>query len=247
VCTCRSHLWLLRLQNLVRGNSDGIEQSWRISAPEIEQRVSAAAQAVLGERPAIAIALEESGIDSNRLPSVLKSAQAWIERLASRSEAAALGELIERVVLSRESIQLSIKLPLALIEPSDVASPVSLLLSRLVPMQMKRRGVEMRIVLEGDATPNRVDLPLLKAVARARSWADELVSGKVRSVGELARREGIDSRSVRRLIPLGFLAPRIIEAIAEGRQPVELTVEALTRRIDLPLLRSAQEQALGIE
>jgi site-specific DNA recombinase len=114
-------------------------------------------------------------------------------------------------------------------------------------MQMKRRGVEMRIVLEGDATPTRVDLPLLKAVARARRWADDLVSGKVRSVGELARREGIDGRSVRRLIPLGFLSPRIIEAIAEGRQPVELTVEMLTRRIDLPLLWSAQEQALGIE
>jgi site-specific DNA recombinase len=120
-------------------------------------------------------------------------------------------------------------------------------LSRLVPMQMKRRGVEMRIVLEGESNPVPVDLPLLKAVARARRWADDLVSGKVRSVGELARREGIDGRSVRRLIPLGFLAPRIVEAIAEGRQPVELTLEALTRRIDLPLLWNAQEQALGMK
>jgi site-specific DNA recombinase len=96
-------------------------------------------------------------------------------------------------------------------------------------MQMKRRGVEMRIVLQGDSNPTRVDLPLLKAVARARRWADELASGKARSVGELARREGIDSRSVRRLIPLGFLSPGIVEAIAAGRQPVELTVERLTR------------------
>jgi site-specific DNA recombinase len=102
-------------------------------------------------------------------------------------------------------------------------------------------------VLQGDSNPARVDLSLLKAVARARRWADELVSGKVRSVSDLARREGIDGRSVRRLIPLGFLSPRIIEAIAEGRQPVELTVEALTRRIDLPLLWSAQEQALGMK
>jgi hypothetical protein len=69
---------------------------------------------------------------------------------------------------------------------------------------------------------------------------------KVRSVRELARREGLDGRSVRRLIPLGFLAPPIVEAIAEGRQPPESTLEALTRRIDLPLLWSAQEQALGI-
>jgi site-specific DNA recombinase len=235
-------------RTLVRGTSEGIELGWRIPAPEIEQRVSAAAQAVLGDRPAIALALEESGVDLNRLPAVLKSAHSWSERLASRNEvAAALVELIERIQLGRESLHLSLKLPLALAEPNDASSPLSLLLSRLVPMQMKRRGVEMRIVLEGDSNPARVDLPLLKAVARARRWADELISGKVRSIGDLARREGIDGRSVRRLIPLGFLAPRIIEAIAEGRQPVELTVEALTRRIDLPLLWSAQEQALGIE
>jgi hypothetical protein len=79
----------------------------RISALEIEKRVSAAAQVVLGDRPAIALALEASGIDLNRLPSVLKSARAWVERLASKGEsAAALGELIERVQLSRESLSL---------------------------------------------------------------------------------------------------------------------------------------------
>jgi DNA invertase Pin-like site-specific DNA recombinase len=134
-------------RTLVRGNSDGAEQGWRISAPEIEQRVSTAAQAVLGDGPAIALALEESGVDTNRLPSVLKSAHAWVERLASGSEAAAaLGELIERVQLGRESIHLSLKLPLAFNGPFDVASPAKLLLSRLLPMQMKRRGIEMRIV-----------------------------------------------------------------------------------------------------
>jgi site-specific DNA recombinase len=234
-------------RELVRGNSEDAEQGWRISAPEIEQKVSAAAQAALSDRPAIALAFEASGVDPNRLPSVLRSAQAWIERLASRGDGAApLGELIERVQLSRESLHLSLKLPLAPAEPSDVTGPVSLMLSRLVPMQMKRRGVEMRIVLEGESNPVPVDLPLLKAVARARRWADDLESGKVRSVGELARREGMDGRSVRRLIPLGFLAPRIVEAIAEGRQPVDLTLEALTRRIDLPLLWSAQHQALGV-
>jgi hypothetical protein len=84
-------------RSLVRSNSEDAEQGWRISAPEIEQRVVAAAQTVLGDRPAIALALEASGVDSNRLPSVLKSARAWVERLASKGEsAAALGELIER-------------------------------------------------------------------------------------------------------------------------------------------------------
>ena len=53
-------------RTLVRGTSEGTEQGWRISAPEIEQRVAAAAQALLGDRPAIALTLEESGVDPNR-------------------------------------------------------------------------------------------------------------------------------------------------------------------------------------
>jgi site-specific DNA recombinase len=47
-------------------------------------------------------------------------------------------------------------------------------------------------------------------------------------------------------MPLGFLSPRVVEAIVEGRQPPDLSVIALTRRIDLPLLWSEQEQTLGL-
>ena len=94
-------------RSLVMGKTKDAEQGWRISAPEIEQRVAAAAQTVLGDRPAIALALEASGVDSNRLPSVLKSAQTWSERLRGDA-AAALSELIERVQLSRPNLHLSL-------------------------------------------------------------------------------------------------------------------------------------------
>jgi site-specific DNA recombinase len=117
-------------------------------------------------------------------------------------------------------------------------------LTKFVPLQMKRRGVEIRIVLEGDSNPSRIDLPLVKAVARARRWSDDLLTGRARSVDELARREGVEGRSVRRLIRLAALSPRIVEAIVEGRQPSDLTVMSITRRIELPLLWSAQEQAV---
>lgn len=53
------------------------------------------------------------------------------------------------------------------------------------------------MVLEGDSNPTRIDLPLLKAVARARRWSDDLLSGRVRSVDELARQERVDGRSGR--------------------------------------------------
>jgi site-specific DNA recombinase len=70
--------------------------------------------------------------------------------------------------------------------------------------------------------------------------------GRAQSVTEIAGREGIADRYVRRVMRLAFLAPEIVEAIAAGSQPPELTAEALAERIDLPLLWTAQEQAVGI-
>ena len=63
---------------------------------------------------------------------------------------------------------------------------------------------------------------------------------------EIAERERVGSRYVRRLLRLAFLAPDIVEAIAAGDQPSELTAEALAERIDLPLLWTAQAKAVGI-
>ncbi|MGO9451098.1 MAG: recombinase family protein [Candidatus Binataceae bacterium] len=234
-------------RKLVRSGPEDAQHGWRVSAPELERSVSAACRQILADRDGVAQAAEEAGSDAHRLPAVLKSAQAWSERLrAKREAAAALADLIERTDLSRDGIRVTLKVPIPPAEEQKAATPLHIVLTRFVPMQMKRRGVEMRMVLEGDATAVRVDLPLLKAVARARRWSQELIAGRVQSVSEIVRREGLDRRSVHRLLRLGFLSQRIVEAIAEGRQPPDLTVIGLIRRIDLPVLWSAQEQALGI-
>ena len=92
----------------------------------------------------------------------------------------------------------------------------------------------------------RADSALLKAVARARQWSEDLLAGRAQSVVEIAERDRVGSRYVRRLLRLAFLAPVIVEAIAAGDQPPELTAEALAERIDLPLLWTAQAKAVGI-
>ena len=43
----------------------------------------------------------------------------------------------------------------------------------------------------------------------------------------------------------GILAPDIVEAIFDGRQPVELTVARLKRVRDLPVSWTEQRQVLG--
>jgi site-specific DNA recombinase len=182
------------------------------------------------------------------LPSIFKAAEAWIQSLRSETEASpALVRLIERVGLKQDGIQVSIKLPILANDERDSATPTELALARFVPMRMKRRGVEMRLIIDGDATPAaRVDLPLLTATARAYRWSNDLLEGRARSIGEIARREHLTGRHVRRMMRLAFLAPKIVEAIARGRQPADLTTLAMTQRIDLPPLWSAQERALDV-
>jgi hypothetical protein len=171
------------------------------------------------------------------LPSIFKAAEACIQSLQSEAEAASvLTRLVEHVGLKQNGFQVSIKLPIPSDDGRDAATPNELGLARFVPIRMKRRGVEMRLIIDGDATLTaRVDLPLLNATARAYRWSNDL-AGRARSIGEIARREHITGRHARRVMRLAFLAPRIVDAIAEGRQPADLSTIAMTQRIELPPL-----------
>jgi hypothetical protein len=55
------------------------------------------------------------------------------------------------------------------------ANAHELIITRFFPMTIRRRGVEMRLVIEGNRAPaRRADSALLKAVARARQWSEDL-------------------------------------------------------------------------
>ena len=103
------------------------------------------------------------------------------------------------------------------------------------------------LVLPGLAQQNhsaRYDPALIKAIARGRAWFEELASGRARSLQELAKRDGISRRYIRRLVNLAFLSPELVEAILQGRQPVELTATRLTE-LDLPLDWTEQHRLLA--
>jgi hypothetical protein len=234
-------------RGLVRGLVQDDQRGWRVAALELERAVRAVTQQILVDRAGIAGAIEEHAIDAGRMPSIFRVAEASVKSLRSEAEAASvLTRLIERVGLKENGIQVSIKLQIPSDEGRDTATPNELVLARFVPMRMKRRGVEMRLIIDGDTTPARVDLPLLSATARAHRWSNDLLAARAQSIGEIAARENLTARHVRRVMRLAFVAPRIVEAIVEGRQPADLSAIALTQRIELHPLWTAQEQALDI-
>ena len=128
---------------------------------------------------------------------------------------------------------------------SDTASDNSIELKAAVAF--KRRGVETKLVLPGLAQENhssRCDPALIKAIVRGRAWFEELATGRVRSPQELAKRDGITRRYIRRLVNLAFLTPPLVEAILQGRQPAELTATRLSE-LDLPLDWTEQRRLLA--
>ena len=84
---------------------------------------------------------------------------------------------------------------------------------------------------------------LAKALARAFRWRRMLESSVVSTVGEIAVREKINKSCVSRVLRLTLLAPDILEAILDGRQPTEMTLPVLMRVF--PLEWKAQRTALS--
>ena len=92
-----------------------------------------------------------------------------------------------------------------------------------IPMRLQRRGGRKLIVTpDGLKVPQRRPAPdqtLIKALVRAHRWRRRIESGQAKSITDLAEQEGVTDAYVCRLLPLTCLAPDIVEAILDGRQP----------------------------
>src|SRR5258707_7228041 len=86
---------------------------------------------------------------------------------------------------------------------------------------------------------------LLAAIAKARSWIDDIMEGRAASFAEIAKREGKVERHIRLLAPLAFVSPRIISGIIDGSAPAGLTVTGLAK--SLPCGWNSQENQIVSE
>ena len=85
---------------------------------------------------------------------------------------------------------------------------------------------------------------LLASIARSRTWMSDLMEGRIGSFEEIAERENKVVRHIRRLLPLAFISPRVVDAIANGSATAHFTVTLLTS--SLPHSWAQQEKTLGI-
>ncbi|WP_206749743.1 hypothetical protein [Paracoccus suum] len=122
---------------------------------------------------------------------------------------------------------------------TDALAPSALQLT--LPLALKRRGVEQRLVIGDRQT--QPDVQLVAHLMRANRWLGEIRRG--RDIRTIAKADGISEGCLRVHLQLTLLAPGIQQAILEGTQPAALTLHRLTRP-KMPADWSVQYSRTGI-
>ncbi len=111
-----------------------------------------------------------------------------------------------------------------------------------VPLTIRRRGGRKQIIgpdgavaRQGDIgagfVPVHGDPALVKALARGFRWRRMLEDGRYASISEMAKAEGIERGYLGSLLRLTLLAPDMVEAILDGRQPAGVTLPGLLEEV----------------
>ena len=215
----------------------------RLPAPALETAVVNALRSALEERDP-----QGPGVDAskNAIPigcSVTAAAPPRTSQVrssnASQSQALIDAHLV-RVVVLRDRLEVEYR-----VDPKDRSETETLSISWIKPAARVRRALLEPSDSTAPSRPMESDERnrLIRSIASARSWFEELVKGSVGDIAELAARENRTPRSIRMTLSLAFLDPALIDAACAGTLPRGYGV---TRLMDLPARFTDQWRALGL-
>ena len=119
-----------------------------------------------------------------------------------------------------------------------------------VPLTIKRRHTRKLLIAppgqEDAKVRSSFDLPMIRTIGKAFYWQKLLDSGEVANATELARQLKLEPGWVAEVLRLTRLAPDIVQAILDGRQPRHLNLHAIRgRQADVPVDWDEQRRLLG--
>jgi site-specific DNA recombinase len=234
-------------RRLMTGEGD-CASGWRLPANAIENAIAEAVRDFLTDRTRLSGEVG-SLVSVHALNAVLARAAGVA---ASQRESAGkedLLSLVHRTVVHDDRLKITLDRSALLNllgnkEDTDYAEPISLDL----PMRLQRRGVQVKLVIPSLTDADRsFDPNLVRTIAAAFAWFDEIASGQISSLQDLAARERLPASEVSRLLPLAFLSPSVVAALFAGQQPPQLTAERLKRLPGLPPGWADQRKSLGFQ
>ena len=166
---------------------------------------------------------------------------------SGRKQQVLVADLLSRVAVGKTGLKISIR-PTQLrallsnnSEPPETTArePDMSLETRFVAAN--RDKVNKLLIEKPCSFRSGPDPAVVKAVARAQSWFEQLVSDKAHSIAQIAARENVTDNYVSNLIHLAWLSPNQVDLILEGDPEATSLVKnsMLTRSVDILWKESA--------
>ncbi|MFN4283116.1 MAG: recombinase family protein [Alphaproteobacteria bacterium] len=219
-------------QALVTGETPAKGELRRITATEIEGAVRDGIVDFLTS-PTKLIKAIGSGIGTEESEKIIRQAKEVGNKLQIVSSSSALTHhslVLQRVIVSPTDLKIRISIN-ALRKFCGASGPHAVRPNNYhelqMPIRVGRRGVQRKLVLTENSSRTAIDPALIKALAQAHHWWEEIINGPTLSLNEITRQEGKASSYIGRVLRLRFLAPHLQERILNGQQPPDVTVKRL--------------------
>jgi site-specific DNA recombinase len=223
--------------------NDGIKPAIaRFPAPELEQFVTSQVRLLLQTPSRCTAGMKNSPIKGAATERIEHLAKQW-PKLETSKQHEVVRNILKQVTVGETTVWIEIErnrlLATLLGQRADTLRPLSgnkLEILRLTGnFRVIRRGGELRVISpNGDSSSEGKPVPsLVKAMARAHSWYERIVTGEFTTVNQLAQKSCLTLRYVRRILQCGHLSPQIAEALLAGKHRPNLTLKEFLRGIPL--------------
>ena len=191
-------------------------------------------------------------LDANSLDHALKISEKLAYNLQSLSQSdlkELLQKIIQKITISPNEISLTLDpdqiiraLGVELKQEQPIAKPITFTIEAM----LRRAGKGKRLIIT-NTPPAEINDHLIALIKEAITVRKRLLSNPELCIESLTAQLDLYKGRITSLVKLSWLAPKIMRAILEGRQPLDLTPSKLLRLAkDLPLSWNDQHRLLGI-
>lgn len=151
---------------------------------------------------------------------------------APHKQKAHIQALLKKAIISQTKISLTFDKALLLNNDQTIDEN---LVNIAFEVRLQKCTKHSKLIIPGGTQSiQELDAKLINLVAKAHLWAKDLQSGKYSTMAEIADQHNVNKADFGKQVRLTYLAPDIITAIMEGRQPSTLKATHLRKLNKLP-------------
>ncbi|MGB8031452.1 MAG: recombinase family protein [Terracidiphilus sp.] len=159
-------------------------------------------------------------------------------RASSDAKERFIRAILERVVIHQDEIEIQIRTDALIHQLAGKTAPPSgaghEVLRLKCPFRHSVQGKAIRLIVGDQQSPPAAStLAVLKAIARARAWREQIIAGEASGIRDLARIHNLNHSYVKRIYSFASFSPACIEIILNREIPSNLSLDSLVRKIPL--------------